>query len=309
MRKEIVALGDLNLDIVFSGLQSLPRPGHEVLSGRCDMKPGGSCANTAMVLKAMGWPVCLYSLLGDDRAGEDVLLGLSALGLDTTTIARAAGASTGMTVVMNAPEDRAYVTASGTVDLLTRKDLRAGYLRTGGHLHLASFFLQRALQPEIGPLLREAKEAEMSTSLDPGHDPRGLWDLEFLAPFFQYLDWFMPNAQELMAMAGEGDIEQAFRRFAPDVRGIVTKNGSSGASLCVDGHVRHYPALSAQVLDRSCAGDSFNAGFLSGIYGGLPLERAVELGNALGALAVSSVGLPSAEHVRSTVAHIASRRG
>jgi sugar/nucleoside kinase (ribokinase family) len=301
MQRGIVAIGDLNLDLLFSGLQALPAPGREVLAERCTWKPGGSCANTAMILKGIGWPVWLYGRIGDDRVGDEIVRRLAEMEFDTSTISRVSGIPTGITVALNSTEDRAYVTAPGAVSSLVLDDLKPGYIRAGAHLHLASFFLQLALQAQVGPLLVQAKRAGMSTSLDPGHDPTGKWDLTVLEPFWSSLDWFLPNAQELSAITGVGSPEGALRRFSHRVKGVVVKNGPLGALVRFEGQFHVCEVAQTRVVDPSCAGDSFNAGFLAGVCGGLSVEQAVQYGNALGAAAVSTVGLPSVEAVRTIV--------
>ena len=48
------------------------------------------------------------------------------------------------------------------------------------------------------------------------------------------------------------------------------------------------PAYRVKVLDTTCAGDSFVAGFLFGVSRGSPLAEAMRLGNAAGALCTTN---------------------
>ena len=50
------------------------------------------------------------------------------------------------------------------------------------------------------------------------------------------------------------------------------------------------PGIPVQVVDTTGAGDSFDAGFLAGYLANEPLERALALGNACGALSTRFVG-------------------
>jgi sugar/nucleoside kinase (ribokinase family) len=59
---------------------------------------------------------------------------------------------------------------------------------------------------------------------------------------------------------------------------LVTKDG-----------VSEFPACKVQVLDTTCAGDSFVAGFLFGVSRGLPLDQSVRLGNAAGGLCTTQI--------------------
>src|SRR3990172_1542506 len=122
-----------------------------------------------------------------------------------STIAWSDRQPTGITVSLTYPHDRMYVSHLGTVASTTLDDLPRGYLCPGAHLHLASYFLQKGLQPSVGRLLKEAKEIGMTTSLDPGGDPSRQWDASGLKESFRYLDWFLPNADEIRAITETKD--------------------------------------------------------------------------------------------------------
>ena len=65
------------------------------------------------------------------------------------------------------------------------------------------------------------------------------------------------------------------------------------------------PAFRAKAVDTTAAGDSFNAGFAAGLAMGMDLKRAVRLGNAAGALAVTAFGaqdgMPSLEQAEKLI--------
>jgi 1D-myo-inositol 3-kinase len=68
--------------------------------------------------------------------------------------------------------------------------------------------------------------------------------------------------------------------------------GARGCELIRAGESRHFPAVPALEVDPTGAGDCFVAGFAEALSRGLPVERALEVGARLGALAVSTVGVP-----------------
>jgi sugar/nucleoside kinase (ribokinase family) len=141
----------------------------------------------------------------------------------------------------------------------------------------------------------------MSTSLDPGDDPAGRWEAADLEACFPLIDWFLPNANEIRALTGRTDVEDALQSVSPTLRGVVAKAGPQGAYGRWDGAIHRFPALPAESVDTTCAGDCFDAGFLFGLYGaaaGRSPAEAVGLANRLGALAVSGVGLPAAPELR-----------
>jgi len=56
------------------------------------------------------------------------------------------GEDTGLTVILNRGADRAILTYPGLIPALRAEDIRIS-CGQGGHLHVASYFLQTALQP------------------------------------------------------------------------------------------------------------------------------------------------------------------
>ena len=294
--KELVVLGDLCWDVYLGGMKSFPEMGAEVFADDGSMKPGGSAANTAMILAMCDCPVSLYSVVGDDSAGRRIVQDLEQYGIETGSIKYLYRQQTGFTVVLSyrAEQERMLVTSPGTLNKARLKDFDPGCLKQGAHLHLSSYFIQSGLAPDVGKLLDLAKMEGMTTSLDPGHDPESLWDISALLPFLENLDWFLPNEIEFMSIAGGNDLVRTMEKFAPELPGIVVKAGGEGAYLRHgdDNAIMHFPSQAVDVIDTTCAGDAFNAGFLMALSLGNSPEKAVVLGNRFGAACSSVMGLP-----------------
>lgn len=290
--KPVNIIGDLNIDIIFSGMKYLPLPGREITAENCRTGIGGSAANTALMLAAMDCPVKLFSRIGDDHHGKKILADLHKYGLSAATVSIAESEPTGVTVSLTYPEDRIYVTCAGTVASTRLEDIESGYISRGAYLHLTSYFLQKGLQSSVGELLKTAKQAGMITSLDPGGDPERQWDIGPLKPYLKYLDWFMPNTDEIKAITGINILEKAVENFSSEVSGMVVKNGKDGTIMKYNGSIEKFSAIATEVIDTTGAGDCFNAGFLYGLASGYSLRESVWLGNKYGAEAVASYGLP-----------------
>ena len=71
---------------------------------------------------------------------------------------------------------------------------------------------------------------------------------------------------------------------------MVVKRGAAGAIGLADGLMRAVPADQVTVVDTTGAGDCFNAGFLAGWLGGLPLEESLMLGVICGSRATEDHG-------------------
>jgi sugar/nucleoside kinase (ribokinase family) len=127
--------------------------------------------------------------------------------------------------------------------------------------------------------------------MDTAWESQGRW-MEKIACCLPYLDWFMPSFDEAERLAGERDpqkIAAAFREKG--VGNTVIKLGGDGCYVAPqNGEGFFVKAIKTAVVDTSGAGDSFCAGFLTGLSKGWPLEKCARFANAVGSLCVSAIG-------------------
>ena len=158
------------------------------------------------------------------------------------------------------------------------------------HLHVASYFLQRELRPELPSLFRRAKALGLTTSFDPGHDPYEEWGREVADAFCDASVLFL-NDVELRRITGSGSVLRGLQALATDSTTVVVKLGARGAAALHAGdEAERVPALDVEVRDTTGAGDSFNAGFLHGWLRGCSLTEALRRGVVCGSLSTRSLG-------------------
>jgi sugar/nucleoside kinase (ribokinase family) len=288
---DILVLGDANPDLVLSGGDVVPAFGQaERLVDEARLVIGGSGAIFACGAAKLGLRVAFAGVVGDDMFGRFMCDQLHAHGIDTSAVAVLPERSTGVTVVMSGREDRAMLTFAGTTGDLRRSVIGTDVLSRTRHIHVSSYFLQRALAPELPALFREARDGEATTSLDPNWDPSGMWDNGLMA-LLPEVDVFLPNEVEALSMARISVVEDAIARLRSSGAGtVVVKTAGQGAVAAQAGQTVAVAGIPTQVVDSTGAGDSFDAGFLAGFLGGQPLRRCLEIGNACGALSTRGIG-------------------
>ncbi len=288
---DILVLGDANPDLVLSGGDVVPAFGQaERLVDEARLVIGGSGAIFACGAAKLGLRVAFAGVVGDDMFGRFMCDQLRSHGIDTSAVAVLPERSTGVTVVMSGREDRAMLTFAGTTGDLRRSVIGTDVLSRTRHIHVSSYFLQRALAPELPALFREARNGEATTSLDPNWDPSGMWDNGLMA-LLPEVDVFLPNEVEALSMARISVVEDAIARLRSSGAGtVVVKTAGQGAVAAQAGHAVAVAGIPTQVVDSTGAGDSFDAGFLAGFLAGQPLRRCMEIGNACGALSTRGIG-------------------
>ena len=288
-RLDITIAGEINLDLIFYGLPEKMPTERELLASQFKMTLGSSSAIVAHNLAALGSRVGFITKVGDDALGKMALERLSSGGVDLSRVARAAGAGSGLTVILQHEQRRHILTYLGTISELRFEDLDLEYLASARHFHMSSLFLQRALAPRVSELFRQMKSAGLTTSLDTNDDPDDRWEgaLDATLP---YVDILLPNEREAMKMGRANDLETAVVRLSERVKTIVVKMGSHGA-MATQGKQRFTaPAVKVKVVDPVGAGDSFVAGFLHQFVRGADLQTCLVYGNICGALSTTASG-------------------
>ncbi len=288
----ILVAGELNADLVMTGLPSLPVLGHELLGSDFCIVMGSSSAITAARLATLGADVDFVGLVGDDDLGRFVTDSLAGFGVGTDYIQRVEASATGVTIALTYENDRALLTYPSVMTDFDGEAITPSLLSGYTHIHVGSFFLQVGLQAALPRLFRVAHEQGLTTSLDVGWDPYEQWlNIPHLKPTLAETDFFFPNEDEATILSG-GAWNPA--KLAGQVRDtLVVKRGAQGA-LAIQpegGKMLEVSALPVNVVDTTGAGDAFNAGFLYAVIVARDtLENALKFAAACGAQAVMQVG-------------------
>jgi sugar/nucleoside kinase (ribokinase family) len=285
----VLAFGELNVDLILSGMTEPPKFGGEVLAEQLGMHAGGSTANVAACCAQLGMATTLVSNVGSDSFGDFLVGEMERLGVATSHILRHNRLRTGITVSISMPDDRAFVTHVGTIDSLTAQDATDDLLRQTRHLHVGSYFLQSRLRPGLADVFERAHETGTTVSLDTGYDPAEEWDGGLLE-LLPLVDVFLPNETEAAGITGRDDPRAALRELSRHSTVAVVKLGPQGAIAAADDGTYECPGLTVEVADTTCCGDAFNAGFLSEWLAGKSIEECLCMGNACGALVATEPG-------------------
>jgi len=244
------------------------------------------------MLARLGLRVGLAGVVGDDAFGRFMLQELRERGVDVRGCRIDPARPTGATVILARPTDRAILTATGTIGDLRADDVPDPLVRRARHVHVASYYLQPALEDALPVIAERAHRAGATLSVDPNGDPTERWDggLRGLLPS---VDVFLPNEAEATAIAADDDVAVAARTLhgAGPRPVVAVKCGSDGA-IAVDeaGLISRVHGFPVTPVDAVGAGDAFDAGFLAAWLDGQPIGDALALGAACGALSTRGVG-------------------
>ena len=255
-----------------------PRPGTAFPRGWHEAV-GSSGAGTAMNLARLGVDVVLHCQLGQDDAGERVRAGLETAGVTVDPVADPTGTGRHVNLMDPAGDRLSFLLHTG--DYTARYDPgRVEDLVRGADQVLV------AIVDPARPVIPIARQLGVPTWTDL-HDAHGQtgYIRDFLAADHVFLSGDnLPDPRPFM--------EQL---VADGRRLVVCTRGVRGAvALTGDGHWLEVPAESVEtIVDTNGAGDAFLAGVAYGELLGLPIERSLQIGARVAAMAVGSLELAS----------------
>lgn len=256
----------------------------KILPEKVVFSGGGNGANTAVSFSRLGLHSFLYSVIGDDNIGKQLIASLNDEKIDPKYIQVVKGPTSYTTAIVfqnertllvyhqpweyHLPEfepvDWVYLTSMG-------KNYKTAYDKT----------------------LQYIKKTGAKMSFNPGSFQLKA-GLATLKPYFAATDVLFLNREEAMLLteqrpsASFRDLAEALYDMGPKVINIT--DGPKGA-YCFDGHTLLFlDILPVEIVERTGTGDSYAAGFTAALLHGKPLEEAMRWGMANSAGVVGQIG-------------------
>ncbi|MHB1483526.1 MAG: carbohydrate kinase family protein [Saccharofermentanales bacterium] len=290
-RYDIFTAMDICADFLVDIGTAVPEFGQkEKLVRDYNIELGGSCCIFACQTAKLGLRTIGAGKAGDDGFGRMIISKLRDAQVDTGRIIVGRSTKTGVGIALCRDDgDRATLTYNGTIDALEESDIPLDIVRTSHHIHVGSYYLMKKLQPAYPDILRKAKEAGATISLDTNWDPDELWDIG-KAGILPYVDILLLNENEIKATTKTDSIEKAIYELAGIVPFIVVKKGKEGAQAFAAGRNYSAPSYDAVVADTVGAGDCFDGGFIYGYLAGYDIAKCLKAGCICGSSSTKKPG-------------------
>lgn len=256
---------------------------------------GGSAANTAAGVAAIGSSSGFIGKVRDDQLGEIFAHDVRAMGVTYSgpiTPPDSAAETSRCLVCVTPDGERSMNTFLGaSVDLVV-DDLDEALLSRANWLYLEGYLFDT---PEAKMAYARAISATKSgggktsvTLSDPFCVDRHRDDFRRLVR--EDLDLLFANKAELMSLYEIDTLDAALDAVAAEV-GIAAITLSEDGAVIVRGTERTYvPAHATRIVDTTGAGDLFAAGFLAGLAQGADDARAAQMGCAAATEIISHIG-------------------
>lgn len=290
---EAVTIGIHIVDILGRPVTSIPQGQGMSVLDEIVMTVAGTAAATSYGLARLGVSTASFGVVGDDHLGRWLKQQLREEGVNTQGLRATNEAPTSATMLPIRPDgSRPALHVIGANRLLSARDIDMNVIAHARHVHVGGTFLMEHLDGEpTAQLLQYAHEHGATTSVDI----IGVPDADFehvLGPVYPWIDFFLPNEEDALMLAGTHSRSDAIRWFhARGVRSTIITLGERGASVALNGQeIAVVPAYAVKVVDTSGCGDAFSAGFIAGIIQGYDLVNCAELGVAAGSATARGLG-------------------
>jgi len=290
---DIACLGIMVADAIGRPIDTIPEKARLQLFDQMELHTGGCAINTGIAMAKLGNDVTVIGKVGADGFGDFIVNEIEKSGASAAGVVRAADTSTAFTFIMVSSDgERRFLHTMGANATFDIDDVDMAIVAQSKMLHVAGSYLMSTFDGEqTTEVLRRAKEADVTTSLDTAYNDRTEDWLGMMKPSLPYLDIFVPSIEEAEQISGcdtAEDMALFFRDNGVKIAGV--KMGREGCYvLSDDGEVR-FPIYEVETIDSSGAGDSWYAGFLTGLLKGWCVERAAKFGNATAAHCVQAIG-------------------
>lgn len=261
---------------------------------------GGSSANIAAGLSKFGARTALITSISDDAVGWYCLGQLERYGVSTDHVKRIAGeVRTSLAVYESRVEDhQSVIYRNGAADFeVTPEDVdRVPLEQFAAFITAGTVFAAEPSRSAAFHAFARARSAGLPVIFDVDYRPYSWPSAEVAADVLSRAgaqsDIIVGNDEEFGFMAGDyaKGLDKARELARDGARLIVYKMGAEGAITFAGGEEIRTGIYPVAALKPTGAGDSFMAGFLSGLARGMEVREAVLRGSACAAIVVGQPG-------------------
>jgi sugar/nucleoside kinase (ribokinase family) len=257
-------------------------------------RSGGSVANSAAGVGALGGKAGYIGKVAKDQLGDIFAHDVRSLGIEFTTARLVGEAPTARSLIFITPDaERTMQTYLGACTELVPEDVPEALVARAKLTYLEGYLWDK---PNAKAAVRRAADLarahgrQVALSLSDAFCVERHRD-EFKRLIAETVTVLIGNESEIKSMAQTDDLTEALALVRP-MADVVAVTRSAEATLVLTGDVTHEVPVPpvAKLVDTTGAGDMFAAGFLWAHTAGLPLPTCARIGQVAAGEVIGHVG-------------------
>lgn len=253
---------------------------------------GGGGTNTAATFANQGFRVAYCGAVGNDLAGQEIIQELEKFNIDTRFVIKQKSKSTNHSIVIaGINDDRTILAYRGASEKLKKEDISWDKLEAKW-FYIAP--LSGLLCDRFEEIIDFAVKNRIKVALNPGNRQLSL-PIKTLRRILNKVDILLLNQEEasLLTRIPYSKEKEIFKKIDEICSGIVIMTKGEKGVVVSDGKnlYRAERIKKEKVVDGTGAGDSFGAGFVSGlIQKDGDIIYAIQLGIANASACIKKIG-------------------
>ncbi|GGA37563.1 adenosine kinase [Pelagibacterium lentulum] len=267
------------------------------------MISGGSAANTAAGVAALGGRAAFVGKVANDELGQVFSSDLEKAGIFYETGLLNDGPATARSMILLTDDgERTMNTYLGACQQLTEDDIVEDTIAAAAITYMEGYLwdppLAKRAFVKAAHFAHKAERAAAITLSDPFCVNR--FRNEFLDLIrSKTMDYVFANIEELKSLYQTDDLHEAVQQIAQDAEVAAVTMGARGAMAIAHGEVVSVPAFPVEnVVDVTGAGDLFASGFLLANARGQGMSEALRLGCLAASEVISHIGARPVANLR-----------
>lgn len=250
--------------------------------------------SAAVDMSKIGLKTALLGKVGNDSFGDFLKNTLIQNNVNVDGLVFDIENQTSASVVLSDSDgERTFLHCIGANGTFSKDDMNWDVIQNSKIVFVAGTMLMDTFDGEhCASVLKKCKDMGKTTVLDTAWDSKGRW-MKVLEQCLPYIDVFLPSIDEAIELSGKEEPKEiADVFFNKGVKQVTIKLGSKGCYLreSKDAEGIIIPTYEAEVIDTTGAGDSFCAGFITGLVKGMSFKDCGRFANAVGTHCVSEMG-------------------
>jgi sulfofructose kinase len=294
----VICIGTAVIDTVFA-VDRLPLAPGKNPSSSVKQVCGGQGANAAATVSALGGEGVLWSRVGCDLAGDQILRELAAWQVATAAVERVPGARTVIATVLVDPAGERQIVYHLDARLVEGAAVPLDAIAGAGALMADTWWPAAALAA-----LAEARDRGIPSVLDVE-----LASYPIEMRLLELASHVVFAREGLAAVAGTDDVADGLRRAQDKTAAwLAVTCGGEGVYWLEGREVRHLPAFEVEVVDTLAAGDVFHGALALALAEQRPVEAALRFATAAAAIKCTRFGGRDGIPTRAEVEGLLERR-
>ncbi|MET4583250.1 ribokinase [Conyzicola nivalis] len=293
----VIVVGSVNMDLLFTGLDAIPKPGQTVSSETFRIVPGGKGANQAAAAARLGADVRFVAAIGTDELGDRAWAALESAGVGLEHVTRVAEPTGVAAVVVDKAGENSIIINPGANATVAASQAAAIAELYAGKPAVVLACLEVPIDT-VTEWARIAKANDWTFVLNPAPVPAEALPAELLA----LVTIITPNDTELEQLGSIADLH------ATGIETVIVTRGGDGADLARVGEEPHHQdVFPTRPVDTTGAGDSFNGALAAAIAEGQDVRDALRFAAATGSLSTRAIGARDGLPTRAEVDELLAR--